>query len=167
MDCEATILHARSLAGEWKLLGGQLLLADANGGDTAGPIADRCRVMERVDAHLKRPARLDHAAFVAAIDALLKAHADWQVLTMRVFATGPERPAAPLWWVGGSETPGAYPRPFGAFLHACVCGPDEPDAIVLDAELRVGGAEAATECARYLWELWADKELESGPGDTA
>lgn len=111
------------------------------------------------------PTRLDHAAFVAAIDALLKAHADWQVLTMRVFATGPERPAAPLWWVGGSETPGIHDP--GEFLHACVCRADEPDAIVLNAELRIGRAEAATKCTRYLWELWADKELESGPGDTA
>lgn len=157
----------RSLMEDWDRLGGKLRLTQATGADASDLIAERCRVMNRVDAHLNRPARLDHGAFFNAVAALLEAHASRAVLAARVFATGPDRPGALLRWVGGDEARSAAGRPSGAHLHVRACGPEEPHAVVIHAELRSGGADAAGECARYLWELWADKELASCPGGTA
>lgn len=146
----------QTLAREWQMLGAELALTEACNGDTAALVQQRCALMDRVDAYVGRPATPDHAAFVAAVLELLAAHAHRPLLAVRVFATGGDRTGCPLRWRDPSAARGTTRPETAAFLHVHPCEAAEAGACVLDDDLRSGGSERAGECARYLWEVWAD-----------
>ncbi len=143
-------------SGDWNVLGASLALAEACGEDIDALVRKRCHALSRLDAFLKRPVSLEHPVFVNAVSEVLGGHHDRPELAVRTFGGSAAVGAAPLKWTKGTaaQTEPIADRPM--FLHVRVCDPSEPGAVVLARELRRGGIVPASECARSLWELWAD-----------
>lgn len=147
---------AAAVAAEWNSLGTQIKLTEAWSGSVDGLIHQRCQLLTRIDQHVGRRMTLDHVTFFEAVADVLDASAHRAVLAVRVGRAAAGTDAASLKWINDhlDSNPG---RPCSICVHAC--DPAEVDAIVLNDELREGGPAQAGECARYLWELWADAQM--------
>ncbi|HEX2837706.1 MAG TPA: hypothetical protein VHN77_06220 [Phycisphaerales bacterium] len=143
-------------SGDWNVLGASLALAEACGEEIDALVRKRCHALSRLDACLKRPVSLDHPVFVNAVTQVLGGNHDRPELAVRTFGGSAAAGAAPLCWADGAHGRAAPIADRPMFLHVRVCDPSEPDAVVLARELRRGGIVPASECARSLWELWAD-----------